>query len=454
MVAQQGREDAQTVPAQHQILGGVAAKAANVGTLVQETAHIQRGHHVQGQQNVAPPRLVVAGPDAAIPVHTDAGRAGVHQDALVRLKPLKSLACSAGHVVAKNIMYFVVPHAALFRVVVEQLIVIFVVGEPCYHAGKGKKAGNVQILLAVLLNFGKSLFQCFLRVEDGRLVHVIPEALDPLIQQELVFFAKPGAGLRVEHIGEVYPPRPHTGDKGGAVLICAEVAVFQPFLIHSIPVLDLDARINDGHKADAVGFHLGGKVCKMREALLVHRKVLVALHVINVQHHGIQRHIAGAVIGYDLADLVLVHVAPAALGVAEGPFGRNIAAPHQLAELVYNVGQAFALNDIEIVIFLGHGDPQGVKVGVAAVKGDLTGVVDKKAEGVFAGHDHKIISTVQRGFALSVVRVIGAFAFVHPTALVNAADIFAQTIQDILRIHGIGETIRLLCQIRNRFHHG
>ena len=29
---------------------------------------------------------------------------------------------------------------------------------------------------------------------------------------------------------------------------------------------------------------------------------------------------------------------------------------HQLAELVHNIGQAFALNDVEIVIFLGHRD--------------------------------------------------------------------------------------------------
>ena len=78
VVAQQGREDAHAVPAQHKVLGGVAAKAANVGAFVQETAHIQGGHHVQAEQNVAPPGLVIAGPDTAIPVHTDAGRAGIH----------------------------------------------------------------------------------------------------------------------------------------------------------------------------------------------------------------------------------------------------------------------------------------------------------------------------------------------------------------------------------------
>ena len=53
-----------------------------------------------------------------------------------------------------------------------------------------------------------------------------------------------------------------------------------------------------------------------------------------------------------------------------------------------------------------------------------------------------------------MVAVIGAFAFVHPPALVDATDVFAKTIQDILRFHGIGEAIRLLGQIGYRFHHG
>ena len=350
-------------------------------------------------------------------------------------------------------MHLVVPHAPLLGIVVEQRVVVFVVGKPCHHAGKGSKAGNIQVLFAVFPDFGKGLFQRFLGVEQGRLVHIVPEAFDPLIQQEFVLVAKPGAGLRVEHIGKVYPPRPHTGDKGRVVLIFAEVAVLQPFLVHIIAILDFDGRINDGNKADTLGFHLSGKVRKMRETLRIHRKVFVALHVINVQHHGVQRHVIGAVICRHLAHLVRAHIAPAALGVAERPFGRNVAAPHQLAELADNVGQAFALNDIEIVIFLGHRDTQGVQVGIAAVKGDLAGKVDKKAEGVPAGYDHKIVCPIQRGFALGMVAIIGAVAFVHPAAFVYAADVFAQTVQDILRVHSIGKAVRLPGQIRNCFRH-
>ena len=51
-----------------------------------------------------------------------------------------------------------------------------------------------------------------------------------------------------------------------------------------------------------------------------------------------------------------------------------------------------------------------------------------------------------------MVAVIGAFAFVHPPAFVDTTDVFAKTIQNILRLHGIGETIRLLGQIGYRFH--
>ena len=154
----------------------------------------------------------------------------------------------------------------------------------------------------------------------------------------------------------MYPSRPHTGYKGSAILIRTEIAVFHALLVHIISLFDLDSCIDDGDKMDALRFHLGGKVCKTREALRIHRKVLVTLHVINIQNHSVQRHMIGTVICHHLADLVLVHVAPAALGVAKSPFGRNITAPHQLAELVHNIGQALALNDVEIVIFLGHRD--------------------------------------------------------------------------------------------------
>ena len=52
-----------------------------------------------------------------------------------------------------------------------------------------------------------------------------------------------------------------------------------------------------------------------------------------------------------------------------------------------------------------------------------------------------------------MVGVIAAFALVYPAALVDAADVFAQTLQDILRVHGVREAVRLLGEIWNRFHH-
>ena len=53
-----------------------------------------------------------------------------------------------------------------------------------------------------------------------------------------------------------------------------------------------------------------------------------------------------------------------------------------------------------------------------------------------------------------MVGVIAAFALVHPAALVDAADVFTQAIQDILRVHGIREAVRFPGEIWNRFHRG
>ena len=37
---------------------------------------------------------------------------------------------------------------------------------------------------------------------------------------------------------------------------------------------------------------------------------------------------------------------------------------HLLAELVHNIGRAFPLNDVKVVIFFGHCHPQGVQIDV------------------------------------------------------------------------------------------
>ena len=58
----------------------------------------------------------------------------------------------------------------------DRLIIVFVVGKLCHHAGKSTKAGNIQVLLVVFLNLSKGLFQSFLCAEDSWLVNIIPEA--------------------------------------------------------------------------------------------------------------------------------------------------------------------------------------------------------------------------------------------------------------------------------------
>ena len=103
MVAHQRGKEAEFQPAQSQIGRGVAVKAAEIRpgveetagtdhsdhTLpkirpgVEETAHLDVGHHLDVGQKLRPRGVVVAQPDAAVPVGADEAGAAVQQGALV-----------------------------------------------------------------------------------------------------------------------------------------------------------------------------------------------------------------------------------------------------------------------------------------------------------------------------------------------------------------------------------
>ena len=59
-----------------------------------------RRHHFNVQKQMAPPGLVIAGPDTAVAVHADVGRAGEEQQPLIRADFVKAFGGCAGHIVA------------------------------------------------------------------------------------------------------------------------------------------------------------------------------------------------------------------------------------------------------------------------------------------------------------------------------------------------------------------
>ena len=455
VVAQQRGENAQPVPPQHQILGRVAAEAADVGACIQEAAHIQRRQHVQAEQDVAPPRAVVAHPDAAVAVHPNRRRTGVHQNALVRLQSVERLARRAGHVIAEQVVYLVVAHPAFLRVVVEKLVVALVVGQLRHLVLELEVGVDVQIHLAVGVDVLEGLLQRLLRIEDRRLVHIVPEALDALIQQHFIVVAEPAARVGVEHIGEVDAPRPDARHEGLAVLLRAEIAVLDAFLVDVVARLDLDARVDDGHKMHALRLHLGGQLRQIGERLGVDGEVLVAVHIVDVKADGIQRDAVVAVTRHNAAHLVGGHVAPTALACAERPFRRDVAAAGQSAQAVHDAGQRVLADEIHGKIVVRQRDFQRIVVGVAAVEDNLAGVIDEDAElRPRPRDDQEVVRAVQRAFVLGVAGVVAAFALVDPAALVDAAHVLAKAVQHVLGRHRVGEAAAVLRQVGQGVHVG
>ena len=73
--------------------------------------------------------------------------------------------------------------------------------------------------------------QVLLKNKNCRLVHVIPESFDSLIDQKTIFIPEPFTGFQVQHIRETGISRPYSRNEITAVFSLAEVIVFYTFLI-------------------------------------------------------------------------------------------------------------------------------------------------------------------------------------------------------------------------------
>ena len=438
VVAHQRHKHGQFQPAQQQVARGVAAKAADVRADVQKAAHIQRGQHLQVQQNMRPPGAVVPGPDAAVAVHADVGRAREQQNALLRAQPGERLGGRARHVVAVQVVHGVVAHHLPADVVVEPRVVFFAAGQPrplLRHAQQGHVAALGQ---GFAVGLGQ-VVQPLLGVEDRRLVHVVPEPVDAGVQQHAVLPAEPGAGFGVEHVGEMRPPRPHGGREQAAVGVAAEIPLFDAFLVHGVAVLHLDAGVDDGHQVDVLALHLGHKRREIGEVFAVDRKVLVVLHVVDVHVQHVQRHMGVAVFFCYRAEIFWRLVAPAALAVTEREFGRDVAAPDDAAELPHDVIRRPTVDDIEVEVGAFAINVQRVLPRVADVERQAGRAVHKHAKAGRTGHHHKVVRAVQRALVLHMVAVVGGKADVFIAALVDAAHRFAQAVDDVAGPQRAGE---------------
>ena len=86
--------------------------------------------------------------------------------------------------------------------VIELLIILGIRGKAADEVLEVVERIQVQVLVPFshLRDLLQHIREPVLRVENRGLVHVVPEALDPLVQQDLILASEPVPGLFIQHV--------------------------------------------------------------------------------------------------------------------------------------------------------------------------------------------------------------------------------------------------------------
>ena len=168
---------------------------------------------------------------------------------------------------------------------------------------------------------------------------------------------------------------------------------------------------------------------KVRDFLAVPGEIAEAVHVVDVQADAVQGDVPCPVSLQDLAHVRVPGIAPAALDVAEGPVGREVALAGEAAKLAADGGWRLLLNKVEREVPAHRGHGHLVHLLVAQVPDDLPGIVQEKAEAVgFGGDNEEIVGGIEALLLLGVDEIIGIPGTVVVAALVDAPHGLPQTI--------------------------
>lgn len=141
--------------------------------------------------------------------------------------------------------------------------------------------------------------------------------------------------------------------------------------------------------------------------------------------------------GNDLAEILRLFVTPAALPEAESKAWRDVRAANDMTELSCDIIGIRAVNDIEIQVSILAGNGKGIGSGVANIKGENGGIINKKSKtALTSGNNEKVMGAVKGLLVLRMVGRVCAVADIKEASLVDAAVGFSKTIDDVIRMHG------------------
>ena len=176
-------------------------------------------------------------------------------------------------------------------------------------------------------------------------------------------------------VGKMNSSRPHSGNQSFSIFFFYKIILFTTLFIGFVPLFHFYAGINDGYQMDMAFPHFFHKVGKMREAFGIYGKILIALHIINIEVDGVERYRGILIARKNRANVFFGFVTPSTLPETECPFRRNIALPCNSSELSDNIIGGICSEAINIRISgLGTND-EPVELCVADIKTNGSGII-------------------------------------------------------------------------------
>ena len=294
-------------------------------------------------------------------------------------------------------MYLIVTVTLSFIIMIKRSIILRIVTDTSNHSGHFKKGIHVKIHLLIVFHFLKDLFQTLFGIKDCRFIHIIPEAVNSLVNQKPVLVAKPLSCFIIEHIRETAFTGPYPDNEIFSVSVLAKVSVRLTFFVDIITIFFFHATINNRNKVYLLLLHLLDKLFEIGEAVPVDREVLISLHIINIQINTVYGNIMFFIFGCHLAYFICRIIAPPALSIAKCPSGCNITSSDQLTELLHHIPVGRSFNQINFTVLLFHGNAKVINVGVTNIEGHLTRRVHKEAISFTHSvtHHNKVVCSIQ-----------------------------------------------------------
>ena len=419
----------------NKVTGCIFVKASEICTAVKKAAHICRREHFEVKKNVRPPRVVITEPDTAWTVSAYIWRTGEHKDFFFTELLRKIFAGGLCHISTVNVVNLIMANLFAVNCMVNAWIILGTVWKTCECILEFKEFWKVKVLSFKRSRLIKCFVKSFYRIENCRLVHIVPEAVNSHICENFIFWAEPLSYIRTEKIGKANDTGPYTAFKIRAILVFAEVSVLSALFIDIVAVLFFYACVNNRNEVDSFFPFLWNIVLEIRKFFIINSKVLVTLHIVDVEIYAVKRNFCLVVTVNNSVNSFGIVIAPTALLIAECPKRRNIACTDWFSELFYDFNRLCAVNVINIKIRAVNCDNGFVCGCIADVPTDFWREVDKNTKSFWAAEHKKIVSGIEGWLCFGVERVITAKAVIHPTTLVDSSRSFAETVDDVAVCH-------------------